>query len=306
MKPSRPRQRVRLALALGVATALWAGARGLEAAARSERAEWPKTAGDVLLPPPGTARFVSLGYHELLADLTWCRALVYYGSNWAGEGDLAYLERFVDLIIEADPRFKAVYDWAPYAVVFKKETPTQEEFRTSLRYLDRAMAEFPDDYEYFWLAGARYYWDLEAPDEETRKKNRERGAEFIERAMQKPNAPPDLATTAANMRSRLGQHERALENLRQMILITDNEEARENMLERMRVTDPDLADALAEAQADLVDSWVRSSPYLPLDFFVVLGPPPAPVIDFRALTTPHDLFGVDTDSDVNGNANESR
>jgi tetratricopeptide (TPR) repeat protein len=286
----------RVAFALGVAAVLWAGARTLAAAADQERGSWPKTASTVMAPPPEVARFASLGYRELLADVTWARTLVYFGSSWAGEGDLSQLEQLLDLIVELDPRFKPMYEWAAYAVVFKTGVATQAEYRSSLRYLERAMREFPDDYTYFWIAGSRYYWDLDAPDAKARHAYRERGAALIEEAMRKPNAPPDLATTAANMRSRLGQHERAVDSLRQMVLITDNDEARDKMLERLRVESPDLAEEVERAAEELTDEWQTNMPSVPLDFYVLLGPPPPPVIDFRQLATPHDLFGADEEA----------
>jgi tetratricopeptide (TPR) repeat protein len=287
----------RIVAALVVAAVLWAGARKLGAAAQEGRAGWPKTASTVMVPPAEVARFASLGYRELLADITWARTLVYFGSSWAGEGDLSQLEQLLDLIVALDPRFKPMYEWAAYAVVFKTGTATQAEYRSSLRYLERAMREFPDDYVYFWIAGSRYYWDLDAPDDKTRRAYRERGAALIEEAMRKPNAPPDLATTAANMRSRLGQHQRAIESLRQMVLITDNDEAREKMLERLRVESPDLAEAVERAAEELTLEWQKNMPSVPLDFYILLGPPPPEVIDFRQLATPHDLFGAGEDSE---------
>jgi len=291
--------RSRIAIALVVAAVLWGGARSLGAAADDERtASWPKTATTVMVPPTEVARFASLGYRELLADITWARTLVYFGSNWAGEGDLSQLEQLLDVIVALDPRFKPMYEWAAYAVVFKHGTATQAEYRSSLHYLERAMKEFPDDYTYFWIAGSRYYWDLDAPDEKTRHEYRERGAALIEEAMRKPNAPPDLATTAANMRSRLGQHQRAIESLRQMVMITDNDEAREKMLERLRVESPDLADEVERAADDLTLEWQRNMPSVPLDFYILLGPRPPAVIDFRQLATPHDLFGAEEESET--------
>ncbi len=288
--------RRRIAALLVVAAILWAGARQLGATAHEERAAWPKTAGTVMVPPAEVARFASLGYRELLADVTWARTLVYFGSSWAGEGDLSQLEQLLDLIVALDPRFKPMYEWAAYAVVFRTGTATQAEYRSSLRYLEQAMREFPDDYLYFWIAGSRYYFDLDAPDQKTRRAYRERGAALIEEAMRKPNAPPDLATTAANMRSRLGQHQRAIESLRQMVMITDNDEARDKMLERLRVESPDLADEVERAADELSRDWQKNMPSVPLDFYILLGPPPPRAIDFRQLATPHDLFGAGEDT----------
>jgi tetratricopeptide (TPR) repeat protein len=184
-------------------------------------------------------------------------------------------------------------------VTYRTGTANQEEFHSSLRYLEKATREFPDDYKYYWLAGTRYYFDLWSPDAETRRRYHERGAELIEEAMTKPNAPQDLATTAANMRSKLGQHQRALDNLRQMALSTDDKDARQTILRRVRLANPDLADELERAARELQEGWLGTLPMVPLDFYIALGEKPSSVIDFRELATPHDLFGTEMADDSN-------
>ena len=135
----------------GIAAAglLLLGANALRSEAVAARVSWPKTDTMLFVPPVEVARFVP--YRELLADLLWCRLLVYYGSNWGGEGDLSQVEDFLDNIVALDPRFKPVYEWGAFAVAYRTGTATQEEFRSSLRYLERAMKEFPDDYRYEFL-----------------------------------------------------------------------------------------------------------------------------------------------------------
>jgi hypothetical protein len=281
---------MRAALGVVVALALWAGAYGFRNEAAAERSGWPKAASTLLVPPVEVIRFAP--YRELVADLLWCRLLVYYGSNWLGEGDLSQVEDLLDAILVLAPKFKSVYEWASFAVTYRTGTANQEEFRSSVRYLEMAMWQFPDDYRYSWLAGTRYYLDLWSPDESTRRRYRERGAELIEQAMTKPDAPQDLATTAANMRGKLGQHQRALDNLRQMILSTSDEAARAKMLQRVRIEDPGLADELEKAARALQQGWLDKLASVPLDFYILLGEKPSPVIDFRKLATPHDLFGA--------------
>jgi hypothetical protein len=295
--PGRSSMTVRRILAaLAFAALVWVGARQLGAVAQTERESWPKTADTLLVPPAELVPFAGavLG-REVMGDVVWARMLVYYGSNWAGEGDLSQLEPLIDVVMMLAPRFKPVYEFAAYATTYKGGTATQEEFQTSIRYLERAMKAYPDDYKYFWIAGLRYYYDLWSKDEATRRGNRERGAALIEEAMRKPNAPPDLATTAASMRSKLGQHQRAIDSLRQMVLITDNQEAREKMLARLRVESPDLAEEVERAADELEERWQLDMPSVPLDLYILLGPPPPRIIDFRQLATPHDLFGIEAE-----------
>jgi hypothetical protein len=293
---------VRLVLGIVVAALSWLGANGLRGQAAAARATWPKTQSTSFVPPIEILRFAP--YRELLADLLWCRLLVYYGANWGGEGDLTQVEDFIDDIIALTPKFPPIYEWAGFAVTYRTGTATQEEFRSSIRYLEKGARAFPDDYKYPWLAGTRYYFDLWSPDEETRRRDRERGAELIEQAMTKPNAPPDLATTAAAMRSKLGQYDRALANLRQMIASTGDATAREQMLKRVRVEDPGLADELVAAGEALEETWQANLPMVPVDFFILLGPKPSPVIDLRRLATPNDLFGASTGDETAGDETE--
>jgi tetratricopeptide (TPR) repeat protein len=288
---------VRAVLGLAVAAVLWLGAHGLRTEAVAARAAWPRSATMLVVPPVEVVRFAP--YRELLADLLWCRLLVYYGSNWGGDGDLSQVEDLLDDIIALDPRFKTVYEWAAFAVAYRTGRANQAEFRSSIHYLEEGMRQFPDDYRYPWIAGTRYYFDMWSADEKTLRRYRERGAALIEEAMTKPNAPQDLATTAANMRSKLGQQERALDSLRQMILSTSDEGARQKMLRRLRVSDPGLADELTQAAADIEEDWLGHMPMVPLDFFLLLGDRPSPVIDLRKLATPRDLFGAEKPVDEN-------
>jgi hypothetical protein len=295
-------KQLRPLLVLLIVGAFWFGSQELGKRAHGERSTWPKTEDQPFLPPPGGAALFSLGYRELAADLTWCRALVYYGSSLTGETDLHHLERFVDTIIELDPRFKRVYRWAAYAVTYKDagskmnvDGATQAEYRASARYLERAIQEFPDGYELYWLAGLRYYLDLKSEDPAEQARFKERGVELIEQAMRKSDAPRDLGTLAASLRTRLGQKERALHDLKEMVLSTDDAEARQKLLSKIGVTsgDLDMVDEVAAARDALDQANQDHARNLPPDFFVLLGPPPPAVIDWRRLAADRDLVGAE-------------
>jgi len=232
---------------------------------------------------------------QALADITWSRALVYYANNQDTEGSsFRYLEPFIDNVIALDPGFKRPYRWASYAVTYKGPKATQDEFRRSLKYLDLAMKRFPDDYEYFWLAGLRYWLDLRSDDPTEQRQFKEHGAELIERAMHKPNASPMLPTLAATLRTKLGQTERARQDLIEMYLTTDSDLARKRILIRLgHVLDrPEDVAQLQTMQERFHEAWLENMPYAPPTLFVLLGPAPSPVIDFDKLATERNLFGA--------------
>ena len=115
--------------------------------------------------------------------------------------------------------------------------------------------------------------------------------------MRKPNAPARYASLAAAFRTKLGQKERALRNLQEMILTTKDEKARFALLEKLRkgYMAPNLADELERATHRLEDEWKANMPWAPPAFYFIMGDRPSPVIDFDKLATERDLFGANPD-----------
>ncbi len=262
--------------------------------ALAERESWPKSEDQELMLLQHAAPVLG---KEVTADILWAKTLVYYASASMGEYDFRYLDPYLDAVLAVNPHFKRVYRWAAYAATAKSGRPTNAEYLDSLRYLDQAMKLYPEDHEYFWIAGTRYFLDLQPKDEATRRKYREKGAELIEEAMRKPNAPPQYATLAAAFRTKLGQKERALRNLQEMILTTKSQKARTALLDKLRegYMAPNLADELENATQRLEDEWKANMPWAPPAFYFIMGDRPSPVIDFDKLATERDLFGANPD-----------
>lgn len=294
------RKQIPIIVALAIAGLCWLGARALDAAALEERAAWPDAEEHIWVPPPEATPLLSMGYRQLWADVLWARALVYYGASRKTGTDYPYITRFMDNVLALDPKFRRVYRWASYAVLYQSEDEEakQEEYRLSARYLERGMKEFPNRYELFWIAGVRYYLDMKSDDPEEERRYRERGAELIEEAMHKPDAPPNVATLAASLRSELGQHERALHDLRQVILTTDDEEAREKLITRYnQLAGAGFPEEAMHAYEDFRRRWTEALPFAPPNMYVLLGERPAPAFDLERLATPQDLFGVEPEAD---------
>lgn len=285
---------VRILASLVVAACAWLAGQSLHGRAAAERASWPPVESHVSF-----YRFLQpLFGRQALADVTWSRALIYNDDcHEAEHSDFRYLEPFLDSVIELDPGFKRPYRWAAYAVASRRDKPTQKDFLASIKYLRLGMKQFPDDYEYFWLAGLRYWLDLRSDDPETQRRYKEMGANLIERAMHKPNAPPDLPTLAATLRTKLGQTERARQDLVEMYLITESDVARKRILHRLRqlLDSPEDVDELEALRERFRDQWMETMPYAPPTLFVLLGTPPSPVIDFDELATERNLFGAGID-----------
>ena len=157
------------------------------------------------------------------------------GPDW-DRPDFRYLEPLLDALIDVDPGFKRIYRWAAFAVTYKEGRPTQEEFLLSLKYLHRAMERYPDEAEYFWLAGTRYYIDLQPDDPRTQRAYREKSVDLIEQAMRKARDEDRrrYAELAASFNSRLGRNMRARQNLMESIATVGSPETREKLLQKLR------------------------------------------------------------------------
>ena len=284
---------------LAIVAVCWAGVQLTQGAANAERAEWPEVEEYVVLPSSETAPITSLGYRQLVADVTWARLLVYYGSSHIGGSDFRYMQQFADNIITLDPQFKRVYRWAAYAMTHQQGYATQDEFHHSIKYLELGIKAFPDNYELYWLAGLRYWLDVKSDDPEQQRAWHERGAELIEQAMRKADAPQSLATLAATIRTKLGQRERARADLLEMALTTDNVKARQKLLDRIVYLDQDSVDAdeFQRFRERFDEARNREIPFAPAHWYVLLGERSAAAFDLDELATDRDLFGAQLETE---------
>jgi hypothetical protein len=271
--------------------ALLIGARLVGALAADQRAAWPEVVDEPYAPAPASAPYVTLGYQELAADILWVRARGYFGN----EGDTAAgLRGLVDALIALDPRFEDVYRFAALAIGRVDGGTTLDDRLWSLRVLDRGMAEFPDSYRLYELAGNIYLGDLETDDPAQRAAWDARGADLLERAVRLPNAPIGAAAQVAAIRTKLGQHERAVRDLRELILNTDEGAARQRLIEKLAELEArDTADLEAELQFHterFERAWKAALPEAPAAMYILLGDPPTPYIDFAELAAEPPVF----------------
>ncbi|HWU87682.1 MAG TPA: hypothetical protein VN253_10430, partial [Kofleriaceae bacterium] len=275
---------MRTAPVVAAAAALIAAAQGARAVARDlgpgEAIDEPYA------PSPAATPFVSLGYRELAADLLVARVMPYFGGPASTAGGVAGL---CEAILAADPRLRAMYEWCARAMTLARTGVDRGTYLRALALLDQGARELPDDWRIPYTAGQFYLLDLKTDDPAQRRVWDERGAQLLEAAIRKPGAPADAATTAAVLRTRLGQHQRAIDGLREMLLVTSDELARKRLLDKLaELSKQDAAVVAAEvleARRRFEAAWRRDRPAIPATMYILLGPRPAPGFDLRDLAT---------------------
>lgn len=259
---------MRSGIAILVAVAAIGGARfAREAAgARSEVVAEPYA------PSPTSAPLVTLGFREAAADLLWIRLTGYFGGPESTSDGVAAL---VEAIVALDPMYHRAYEYGARAVTIARYGVDQRSYLRALAILERGITAFPDDWKLPYLAGQIYTQDLVTEDPEQRRAWDERGTLLTESAIRKPGAPTQAATWVAFMRTKLGQRDRAVKDLRELLLVTRDERSRKEMIERLAtLEDSDANEIGAEVfeQRKLFDTaWRRARPTITPSMYILLG-----------------------------------
>jgi len=286
------RQAGRLAVGFGLIAALALGAARIARDA-AERAAPRRFADEPYAPAPATAPLVSLGYRELAADLLFLRLTGYFGGS---ENTTHGIAGLVEAIVALDPQDHRIYEWGARAITLASGAVDNAAYLRALAVLDTGAQQFPDDWKLPYLAGEIYTQDLRTTDPAQRRAWDERGTLLTESAIRKPNAPIEAATWAAKMRTKLGQHQRAVDGLREMLLVTEDDTARARLLTKLADLEHDSADELAsellEARHRFEAAWYGTRPAVPASMYLLLGAPLAPGFDLAELATGgRDLVG---------------
>ncbi len=277
---------MRLAIGLAIAALGIASARVVRTAAYAQTRSKSAVAEAPFAPSAGAAPFISIGFREALADLLYVRLIGYFNSETSladGVADLA------EGVAALDPRFKRVYELGANAMTLAKLDVTRQTFLRAVALLERGMSEFPDSCCLPYLAGQIYTQDLKSDDATQQREWNERGVLLIESAIRKPGAPASAAAWAAVMRTKLGQHERAVANLREMLLVTNDAKARDRLIAALAdLEKKDAASVASEIYAErkkFERQWRAERPSVSATFYVLIGKRIVPGFDLGDLAT---------------------
>jgi hypothetical protein len=291
-----PRARLTAIGSAAIAAAALIGAHELEGPTKALRGKEPLLE-QPFAPSASTAPFVSLGYREAMADALSLRLRGYFGGSSdqaSGSADL------MEAILALDPQYLRMYEYGARAVTMADAGVGNASTLRAIAALERGAKEFPTNWKIPYLAGQLYTLELETQDPVLRRSWDERGTLLIESAIRKPGASAEAATFAAHMRTKLGQHEAAVAGLREMLLVTRDDKARQRMIDKLALLEQqDAAEIGAEVLGERMRfeaEWKTTRPAMPPTMYVLIGPKPSPVIDFAKLAAGgRDLVGAAAD-----------
>jgi len=275
---------VKVWLWLVMALACFGIARGARVIATSQLSEEHLT--EPYAPSPTSARYISLGYREAFADTLFVRLRGYFGDPEARADNVANL---CEAIIALDVHLHVAYEFCGNAMTFVNFDSPNSIYLRAIQLLEQGVREYPSDWRIPMLAGQIYTQDLKTSDPAQRREWDEKGTMLVESAIRKPGAPPELADWAAVMRTKYGQRERAIQGLREMIMLTSDARARKALIARLaKLQDQDaavIAGELYEARKAFILTWQDQRPAIPQTWFVLLGGRLKPTFDMGDLAT---------------------
>ena len=230
--------------------------------------------GEVLyVPDRRQLRLMTLGYDQTAADLVWVRTLEYFASHFKGDRRYPWLEHFLEQIISLDPDFTKVYHWAGANVLYGRRF-TNENVERSNHFYALALKRDPDDFEAAYRLGLNYYVELKSDDSEQRRKWREQGLSYLDRAANTPWAPTRVRNLVASISSRLGKKQIALQYLVDLYVQTSDPIQRDKLKLRIEAIQKEIGrsagpEDAVRFEADRKKHFAYLSPAL----FSILGEP---------------------------------
>jgi hypothetical protein len=266
--------------AFGVALlGLCAGVRAARLDAVAQHRQGARYEDVYYLPRPDLLPLLSFGWHAALADLLWCKSLVYFGEEVVQKGTVRYLFQYTDAILALDPSFREPYRWVPTGALYRPGQISREDAQQAASYLERAVKRWPNDGELRWDYGSLLRFEL-APlerDPERKRALLERAAPQLEAAARMGAGPAWLALNSADLLNKLGRTEQAIRHLEELrATVSEPMVLKEidHKLEALRTHT--YLEALRTAEQQFEQARLRSYPYLSPGLFMFVGDKPAP------------------------------
>lgn len=177
---------------------------------------------EVLYLPNGAAlELVSFGYRNALANLLWFKTISYFGKHYASDRNYRWLAHQCELVTRLMPKAVSPYIFCSNMLSWEAGVPDQ-----SVKILDRAVAEFPTEWNMRYYRGITYLVFLKQPIA---------ALEDFRAASHLPDAPPLVKRLAAKTMAQLDDPAAAIEFLEQLIRGEADPNARKALQEKFEM-----------------------------------------------------------------------
>src|SRR5262249_39997533 len=97
----------------------------------------------IYLPSPGTARLLSFGFNQLVADWFWVRAQQYFTEPAQEINQFRNLGDFLEVVLGVDPDFQYVYKFAGISIPYDTGRFRYVNTDRAISFLQRGVERFP-------------------------------------------------------------------------------------------------------------------------------------------------------------------
>jgi hypothetical protein len=163
---------------------------------------------DLYLPSGQFIDQTSLGYRQLVADVVWLSAIIYYGEYRKGQHGLAYFDGLIDIVTTLDPHFIFAYVFGAWVV-----SEDMGDFQRGTEILKKGMAENPLSWELPFEIGFLNF---------TNRTDYKLASRYFDLASRMPNAPERARRFAAFVYLRSGEADSSIRMWEAYKEYTDN------------------------------------------------------------------------------------
>lgn len=156
-------------------------------------------------PSPTVADVLSLGHRSLAADMVWIAMIVDYSEHRRLGRRPPYMYETALLLSDLDPHFEALYDWFTGAHLVAVGVADENRIEQTTSVLERAMAAFPNNWEYPYAAALNYIGHSKGASKERRLRELRRGLDFALLAASLPGADDQAVRVARWFERRIDQ-----------------------------------------------------------------------------------------------------
>jgi hypothetical protein len=179
---------------------------------------------------PKMLKKASLGYHGLLADIYWTRAVQYFGrKHLKRESDYSLLYPLLDITTTLDPHLIPAYN---FGAIFVAQQPPEGAGMPdkAVELVERGIKENPNDWHLYYGLGFIHWIE---------RKDYAAASDAFRRGSQVPGANPALGILAAHMAAYRGDTATARYIWTQIYENTENKQIKDNAIRRLRALQVD-------------------------------------------------------------------